>query len=400
MSIRTAGSMLAALWLVAAPLAAQTPSTRAEEIAKDQEEKAASLSPPRPLWIERKLLEIEEAGGFAVVRGFFVAFGDIKSGSGFAIGPAYGRTFDNGGVVTAKAGYSIRNFKLIQLFGQAPPLARGKVMLSGRARWQDAPELAVFPLGTESPNTRADYSETMTEVSGRATFLPAKFLRFGAGLGYEAFDTGGADTGRLSVEEAFTPSQLPGLDADPNYLHTFVSAAVDSGAGRGFSRSGSLLEATWHDYRQRNTGAFSFQRLDGIARQLIPILSGNWVIDLSLRGTTTTADEGEQVPFFLMPDLGGGNDLRGYGNYRFRDRHALLFTAEYRWYVQEFVDMAIFYDAGKVAPRRGDLDFDDMKNDVGVGIRFHGPQTTVLRIEVARSNEGTRFIFAFSAPVR
>jgi outer membrane protein assembly factor BamA len=111
-------------------------------------------------------------------------------------------------------------------------------------------------------------------------------------------------------------------------------------------------------------------------------------------------DDGNQVPFFLLPDLGGSGELRGYSAYRFRDRNSIIFTGEYRWYVQEFVDMAVFYDAGKVAARRADLDFDNLKSNVGIGIRFHGPQTTVLRIELAKSNEGMRFIFGFSAPVR
>jgi outer membrane translocation and assembly module TamA len=96
-----------------------------------------------------------------------------------------------------------------------------------------------------------------------------------------------------------------------------------------------------------------------------------------------------------MPQL-GGTDLRGFSNYRFRDRHSIWFTGEYRWYVQEFVDMAVFYDAGKVAPERSQLDFDDLKTSIGAGIRFHGPRTTAVRFEVARSAEGWRLIFGFS----
>jgi outer membrane translocation and assembly module TamA len=88
--------------------------------------------------------------------------------------------------------------------------------------------------------------------------------------------------------------------------------------------------------------------------------------------------------------------LRGFSSYRFRDRHSLLFTAEYRWYVQEFVDMAIFYDAGKVTSHRSQLDFDGLKSSVGAGIRFHGPETTAVRLEVAHSQEGWRLIFGFS----
>src|SRR5688572_25166017 len=120
----------------------------------------------------------------------------------------------------------------------------------------------------------------------------------------------------------------------------------------------------------------------------------------SVRASTTDADAGNEVPFFLMPDLGGSAELRGFSNYRFRDRHSILATAEYRWYAQEYVEMAIFYDAGKTVPRRGDLDFSGLKSDVGIGLRFHTPRATVLRFEAARSTEGLRLIFGFGAAIR
>lgn len=380
----------------AAPTAAQTPDSRAAEIQTQQEEKARKLAPYQRNWFERQFLKIEQAGGFNVANGLFVAVGGIKQGSSFAIGPAYGKTFPNGAAVIAKAAYSIRQFKLAELSAYSAPLS-SRFVLSGRARWVDAPQLAVYPLGPSSPKTRANYSETQTEVSGRAAFRPVRALRFGAGAGFERFETGGATSTRHpSVEALFTAGEMPGIAVDPDYVHSFVSAAIDSRTGPGFSRTGTHLEATLHDYRQQNTGLWSFRRIDGVARQLIPILHGNWVIDLSVRASTTEADGGNQVPFFLMPDLGGGSDLRGFTSYRFRDRHALIATAEYRWYVQEYLEMALFYDAGKVVPRRGDLDFDGLKTDVGIGLRFHSPQATVLRIEVAKSREGLRLIFAFS----
>ena len=383
------------------PCAAQGAHTRAAETAREQEEKAKALAPYQRNWLERQMLEIEQAGGFAVARGFYVTMGAIKSGSGIAIGPAYGKTFGNGAFFRTKAAYSIRQFKVAQFFAQGPPLANGRLIFNGRVRWQDAPELAVYPLGPQSPRTRADYSEEKTEVSGQVALRPVRFLRFGAGAGFERFETGGATSNRPSVEQVFTPQQLPGLNADADYLHSFGSVALDSLAGPGFSRSGTLLQATLHDYNQQNDNlwALSFRRVDGIARQLIPILHGNWVIDLSLRASTTDPKSGNTVPFFLMPDLGGGSDLRGYANYRFRDRNSILATAEYRWYVQEYVEMAIFYDAGKVAARREDLDLTSLKSDVGIGIRFHAPQSTVLRFEVARGREGLRFIIGFGPAI-
>ena len=62
--------------------------------------------------------------------------------------------------------------------------------------------------------------------------------------------------------------------------------------------------------------------------------------------------------------------------------------------VNRFFDTAVFYDAGKVAARRADLDLDGLKSDYGFGVRFHGPFATPLRVEVARSPEGRAIVFA------
>ena len=59
--------------------------------------------------------------------------------------------------------------------------------------------------------------------------------------------------------------------------------------------------------------------------------------------------------------------------------------------------MAIFYDAGKVTSRRSDLDFNGLKSDVGIGIRFHGRFATPLRIEFAKGSEGPHIVFSGSA---
>ena len=104
------------------------------------------------------------------------------------------------------------------------------------------------------------------------------------------------------------------------------------------------------------------------------------------------------VPYFLLPQLGSGRTLRGYPTGRFRDRHSLLTSAEFRWIPNRLgLDMALFYDAGKVTSRREDLDLDGLKSDYGIGARFHGPTTTVLRIEGARGSDGWRLVFATSA---
>ena len=386
--------LLAAFVLAAATGAfAQEPASRAEEQARRQEEKARTAHPGPKNWLERKILDIEAAGGFGTPRGVMPTFGGIKSGSGLAPGVTYGKLFNNGTVALIKGVYSIRNFKLAQFSLAPPPLAGGRLRFDSRVRWQDAPSLAFYALGTPSPKTRADYSETKTEVSASAAFRPARLLRLAGSIGFERFKTGPGGASTPRIETSFT--LVPGVNADPDYLHTSGSVAIDSRDADGYSRRGTLLRATLHDYRQQNEGPYSFRRVDGAAEQYVPILQGNWVIYLGLHASTTTAGQGHEVPFFLMPDI-GGSDLRGYDNRRFRDRHSMIFTAEYRWYVQEFVDLALFYDAGKAVAHRRDLDVSGLKSNVGAGIRFHGPRSTPLRLEVARGTEGLRLIIAFS----
>ena len=59
--------------------------------------------------------------------------------------------------------------------------------------------------------------------------------------------------------------------------------------------------------------------------------------------------------------------------------------------------MALFYDTGKVTPRWDDLSFKGLKSDVGIGVRFHSPLATPLRIELAQGSEGMRIVFAGGA---
>ena len=114
-------------------------------------------------------------------------------------------------------------------------------------------------------------------------------------------------------------------------------------------------------------------------------------------GHTITYKSGQEIPFFMLPSVGGGSSLRGFSSWRFRDNNSLLMQAEWRIMVNRFLDAAFFYDAGKVTARTKDLDFDHLRDDYGFGLRFHSPFATPLRVELAKSNEGLSIVFASSA---
>jgi len=159
---------------------------------------------------------------------------------------------------------------------------------------------------------------------------------------------------------------------------------------------GQTAAVTGHDYTDRDD-RFGFQQVDYEAIQHIPILREAWVISLHGLASTTHGKGRQDLPFFMLPSLGGGSNLRGYSSWRFRDRSSLLMQAEWRIMVNRYRDTAFFYDTGTVAPGPRDLDFNKLKHDYGFGVRFHGPLATPLRVELAKSPEGLAVVFSSSA---
>ena len=173
-------------------------------------------------------------------------------------------------------------------------------------------------------------------------------------------------------DELYTPADLPGLGAKITYLHSQGTIGLDGRTSPGYSRRGAYIGATLHDYKDKDDN-FGFQtaEYEGIAH--LPILRESWVLSFHGRVQTAFEKDGQEMPFFMLPALGGGSSLRGFSSWRFRDRNSLLLQAEWRIIVNRYLDMAFFYDAGKVTARTSDLDFDGLKDDYGIGFRLHGP---------------------------
>ena len=58
--------------------------------------------------------------------------------------------------------------------------------------------------------------------------------------------------------------------------------------------------------------------------------------------------------------------------------------------------MALFADAGKVAPRPRDLGLGDLKHSYGIGLTLHTFERTLTRVELARTGDGMGVSFSFS----
>ena len=388
--------MLLVSVLCALPALAAAQETRAGAIAVEQADKAARLAPHTPHWAETMLASVRQ-GLIDEPEGFYPYFASVYSGGGFTLGGGY-RVFTGDRTHWSTAGlYSVKGYKLIEATVTSPGHLSGTLDLRGGTSWRDATQVAYHGLGIDSSEDRGTaYRMQQTIVGGSATVRPQRWLRFTGAVAYEDY-TIKPPTGSLTaVEDTFTPATAPGLGVDPAYVHTAVSAAVDTRPGADYARHGGLYQISRHHYADRDD-VYSFDRLDAEVVQHIPILRENWVI--SLRGRLeTTLDADDQVPYFLLPSLGSGSTLRGYSSWRFRVRHAALLSGEWRWIPNRMaLDMALFYDTGMVAPELDKIALGSFVSNFGVGVRFHTPVKTPLRVELAKGSEGVRVVFSASS---
>ena len=91
------------------------------------------------------------------------------------------------------------------------------------------------------------------------------------------------------------------------------------------------------------------------------------------------------MPFYLLRALGGANTLRGFQDQRFRDNGLIYLSGEYRWEAAPALELAVFYDAGKVFDRRSDFGFSGMEKSIGWGIRFKNHRRVLVRFDFAKS---------------
>jgi ATP:ADP antiporter, AAA family len=367
--LATAGAVVVVL---AAATSASAQDTREAQLAAEQAEKATRLHEYEPTAAERRIMLAEKL--FVSERPVYAFIGSVMSGGGLAIGPGYRGRFADSGRFDLHAAWSVRNYKTIDATLHLPELANRRLTIEAAGNWLDAPNVAFYGIGNDSSASRRDYAYRAATVGATARLQATRFVAAGGGMDLLAIDA---------------------TDVSPTYRRTRAFAAFDWRTSPSFTRHGGLYRLDWSDYRDSGNRS-SFRRIDAEADQFIPLLRENWVVALRAGASTTDAANGNDVPYFLLPDLGGSHTLRGYPTWRFRDRNRLLMTGEFRWTAGPWIDMALFADAGKVAPRLADLGLRDLQHSYGVGVSVHTFERTLTRIEMARTREGIGLSFSFS----
>jgi hypothetical protein len=373
----------------------ETSSTRSAELLAKREAKSRQLKPQHQNKAERFLFKAEDSllvqRLFNPPRGIYLRWGGLGEGSGLGVGPGYRYSTGQLDFRVSAAG-SLKRYFGADASLILPGATKDGPFLELYVRRRDLPQEDFFGVGPDSvAENRTNFAlrDTLGRVGGG--FRAAGFS-VGVRGGYLDPSIGsGTDTRMPSTDDVFSSLQVPGLDRQPAFtiiepFLEFVNADPELNP-----TIGTKIRLNYSRHSDRDFDQFSFQRWDVDAQQYIPFFSRARTLALRVLLASADAESGNEVPFYLQPVLGGAYTLRGFRTYRFRDRSAALFQAEYRWRINELMHGAIFYDTGAVAPTLSDLG--KLERDYGFGIRIGGRGGVAFRTDIAfGSGEGTRYL--------
>lgn len=260
------------------------------------------------------------------------------------------------------------------------------------------PQEDFYGIGDETiVEDRSDFRfrDDFVELVAAYHFSPRFSLSAGAGLLKTSLGPG-TDDWAPDLPTRFDDVAAPGLAQPPDEMILTAGFLADLRDKPGNPHRGALFIVGVSRFDDRNGAAFEFTRAAGEVRFFLPLGSDRHVIATRAVASFDRPDAGSRVPFYLQSSLGKGQILRGYQAFRFRDLNVVGFSAEYRFEPVSKLELAVFYDAGQVAPERSLLHLSDMHTSYGAGIRFKTPRKVFLRFDVAHSLEGTLYVVKLS----
>jgi hypothetical protein len=261
--------------------------------------------------------------------------------------------------------------------------------------------LSYYGLGNEAvKGNRATFSMLDRRAGTYGYVRPVGWLALGArGEGLWPRTTSGEDPDAPSVEELFPSDQTPGFGDNTHYAYVgaFVNLNYPYSRSEPPRRGGDYLISLGH-YQDVSRTEHSFRRVEVEGRERFPIFGVDRVLTIHGRLSSSIANDGHSVPFYLMETLGGADNLRGFKesiiggdeatstlrsfeSFRFREHAAALVQVDFRQRLWAQVFATFFIDAGVVAPTVNGLSLRDSHHGVGLGLSVYRTNALAVRME-------------------
>ena len=167
----------------------------------------------------------------------------------------------------------------------------------------------------------------------------------------------------------------------------------DTRDSKTYPGSGVYYTFKWNTYSNSFLSDYSYNYFKTDLSSYCSITEGH-IIALNAVYELASGD----VPFQMLPSLGGSSILRGFSSDRYRDRQFTGIQGEYRFPVRGFLSAVLFAGTGTVFDDFEDLSMEYIKSAAGGGLRFNlsKKQKINIRLDYARSSDSeNKFILSF-----
>jgi outer membrane protein assembly factor BamA len=332
-----------------------------------------------------------------------VAFGLAGNGTSSGFGPKvtfFNKDFLHRGIdIEVPLVYTYSRYQLYQFQASIPlaaqPLAQRLTFNIG-ASYDSRARDDYFGLGNDS--SRPDERQVRTVTRGLSAGFSEKLSDDWTARVRAVYRRVGVTkpTTGFSAQDHFDASTTPGLYGAAIGSAVF-SIGRDTKAFEDYQFKGGSDQLDLSFNYSPGGKQFEYWRYHFDTQHFLHLTSdGRKVIAFRGLFETNQTPGGHDVPFFDMPFIGSGETLRGFENFRFRDKNAAAVTLEYRYRIWPALDWGFFLDEGQVAPRLQDLAFNRFHTGYGVRLFVWPKSTLPLSIDYGRSHETWRLYFNFN----
>jgi hypothetical protein len=262
----------------------------------------------------------------------------------------------------------------VDFVGSSPSISNRHMHATADASYTHIAEMSFFGIGPGSPSDEALFGLNLGV--GRFTFfvpVGGIFELFGQVEGLHAAPLSAPAGADSSIETRFSTATAPGIGQSTNYGVVGGGASLKHPEDESLTGYATDLSAAVRRYQEASGRPYSFTRLDaGWNNKYTPDTGTDLgTMSVNMRLSSTVAG-GDQMPFYLMPTLGGSDingesSLRSFHDYRFRAPHALVGELGYAHTIYDPIGAFGFYDLGTVANRFSDLG-GTVKHSAGIGL--------------------------------
>jgi hypothetical protein len=329
---------------------------------------------------------------------FQLGIGGAGAGSGFGpvITPLHHAFFGRAIEIETPLLYTYKNYQSYQLNVRIPA---GPSYFFVGGGYRSRPEDKFFGIGNSTSLNNESFLKTVhREAAAGFSAQVNSNLKATLQLGFEKVGVSDPQSEEdVSAQQLFAEANVPALANGATIRSTSLLIDHNTKDDEHRATRGGVEYAEFGLHESVGRGDFAywkyhleFQRFFAISRDRRQVIA--------VRGTAETNQEkgGSRVPFFEMPYIGTWKTMRGFENYRYRDKSALSLGLEYRYRIWRALDWGLFVDRGQVGPEPGDFSWHRFHTGYGTRLIMLPTPKFPITVDFGRSNEKWRMYINFN----